>query len=1007
MKRVITFAVLGLLLGHVATAANEDLAKKFISLPDSAKPSGWWFWFYNLMDKEGITRDLTEFKAKGMGSAQIICAGNDYGCGPMPSGPAYLSPEWRELYRHALSEADRLGLKIGITLCSAGWDMGGPWITKENSCRWFLQSQLTVMGPQHFSGPLPLPGNRDGYAGPNHGNVPDYINKPLDQMDYRDSAIIAFPEPDELTLATNDERRVSLSAKSNRKDSSIGGRPTEIMGETLVPWANKAQDRTLRTDQVVDLTKHITSDGNLEWDVPPGRWTILRTGHRLTGATIRMPTKGFEGLEVDRYSAAAVDQQFENLGKILIEEAGPFVGKTLTYFTEDSFEAGYPNWTPKMLEQFKKYRGYDPTPYLPVFSGRLVGSAEISDRFLHDYRKTAADCMADGHYGRFTELANKHGLKTEAEAAGPSWSATICSDALKNLGRCDVPMGEFWADGTVTEQDQNYVGKQTASAAHIYGRTQVAAEAFTRFGHWQESPAMLKPIADRAFCEGINRFVFHTTTGTRPQDGKPGYEYGAGSHFNPNVTWWEQAAGSWLSYVNRCQALLQSGLFVADVLYYNGDGAPNMVDVKHVDPALGKGYDYDVCNAEVLLTRLSVKKGRFVLPDGMSYRVLVLPDSKRMPVDVLQKIRELVKAGATVVGPKPETDPGLKNYPQCDVEMKKIAAEVWGENSNIEHTTVERRVGKGRVFWGKPLREILMADGVSPDFQHSGDAFIDFIHRSTADTEFYFLANRKGGAETVEATFRVSDRQPELWDPVTGTMREFPQFTATNGCTTVSLTFESYGSMFVVFRKKGAEVGVQGSGKKFLKFKPVQEISGPWTVQFDPKWFYPTNGLDGDQAKGLIAFEKLEDWSKRPEPAVQHFSGTAVYRKVFDLPQLTIDDLRLPNAGVSSEQSTINNQQSKMYLSLGTVKETARVKLNGKDLGVVWCAPWRVEITGAVKPGGNALEIEVVNLWPNRLIGDAGLPPQERRTRTNIPFEKETPLNSSGLIGPVRVVMAE
>jgi len=261
------------------------------------------------------------------------------------------------------------------------------------------------------------------------------------------------------------------------------------------------------------------------------------------------------------------------------------------------------------------------------------------------------------------------------EAAGPSWSATVCSDALKNLGRCDVPMGEFWADGTVTENGQNYVGKQTASAAHIYGRTKVAAEAFTSFGHWQNAPGHLKPIADRAFCEGINRFVFHTTTGTRPQDGKPGYEYGAGSHFNPNVTWWDQAAGPWLSYVNRCQALLQGGMFVADVLYYNGDWAPNMVDVKHVDPSLGKGYDYDVCNAEVLLTRLSVKNGRLVLPAstaklgersgvGQSYRLLVLPDSKRMPVEVAEKIKKLVKAGATIVGPKPESDPGLKNYPQ-------------------------------------------------------------------------------------------------------------------------------------------------------------------------------------------------------------------------------------------------------------------------------------------------------------------------------------------------------
>ena len=1007
MKKIMLHALMGLMLGHSTMAAGDDLSQAFITPPDSAKPSGWWFWFYNLMDKEGITRDLTEFKVKGMGSAQIICAANDYGARPMPSGPAFLSPGWRELYRHALHEADRLGLKIGITLCSAGWDMGGPWITKENGCRWFLQSQLTVTGPRHFTGPLPLPGNRDGYEGAKAGNIPSYIDLPLDQLDYRDSAIIAFPEPADLTLPADDERCASLQAKSNRKDSGIGGRPAEIMGATLVPWANKPQDRPLRADQVVDLTQRVTPEGELEWEVPPGRWTILRTGHRLTGATIRMPTKGFEGLEVDRFSAAAVDRQFENLGKILLEEAGPLAGKTLTHFTEDSFEAGFPNWTAGMLEKFKEYRGYDPRPYLPVFAGRLVGSAEISDRFLHDYRKTAADCMADGHYQRFTELANRHGLKTEVEAAGPSWSATICSDALKNLGRCDVPMGEFWADGTVTERDQNYVGKQTASAAHIYGRQQAAAEAFTAFGHWQNGPWSLKPIADRAFCEGINRFVFHTTTGSRPQDGKPGYEYGAGSHFTPNVTWWEQAAGPWLGYVNRCQALLQSGLFVADVLYYNGDGAPNMVDVKHVDPLLGKGYDYDVCNAEVLLTRLSVKAGRLVLPDGMCYRLLVLPESKRMPVEVARKIKALVQAGATVAGPKPQSDPGLRNYPQCDAEVKQLADEVWGACDGKQ--VQQQPFGQGRVCWGKPLREIFLADGVLPDFAISSkDAFIDFIHRATPDTDLYFLANRKGGAETTEATFRVSGRQPELWDPVSGKLRDLPQFDSKDGCTTVPLEFDPYGSMFVVFRKAKAGTDLRAvRAANFPKLKPVQEITGPWTVQFDPQWFYPIAGLNGEPAKGRVLFDNLDDWSKRPEPAVKNFSGTAVYRKVIDLsPEVRsqrsevnndTSDLRPPTSGLSS----------RLFLDLGTVRETARVKLNGKDLGIVWCAPWRVEISSALKPGSNALEIEVVNLWPNRLIGDDALPEADRKTRTNIPFDKSQPLLASGLLGPVRVMAAE
>jgi hypothetical protein len=383
-----------------------------------------------------------------------------------------------------------------------------------------------------------------------------------------------------------------------------------------------------------------------------------------------------------------------------------------------------------------------------------------------------------------------------------------------------------------------------------------------------------------------------------------------------------------------------------------------------------------------------VKKGRLVLPDGMSYRLLVLPESKRMPVEVAEKIKKLVKAGATIVGPRPESDPGLKDYPRCDAEVKKIAAEVWGacDGQMIKQSTY----GKGRVFWGKTLGEIFQADGVLPDFTHTGTAFIDFIHRTADGAEIYFLANRNSKPEAIEATFRVNGKQPELWDPVSGQRRDLPVFESKNGCTTVPLEFESYGSMFVVFRKEVGKVErVQGSTvKNFPELAPVHEITGPWTVQFDPQWFYPTNGLSGDPVDGLMTFDKLEDWSQRPETAVKYFSGTAVYRKAFAL----------------ADPSKIQNSKSKIHLDLGTVKETARVKLNGKDLGVVWCAPWRVEITGAVKPGDNALEIEVVNLWPNRLVGDGKLPVEQRRTRTNVGVPS-APL-TSGLLGPVTIQAA-
>ena len=996
-------ASIQLLSAQAVNPVPGDIEGQFVNPPESAKPSCYWWWLNANVDKEAITRDMDEFRDKGIGSVLVVCSGNWSGPNDV-RGPAFLSDEWRELFKFALKEANRVGIKVDVNI-APGWNMGGPWVTPDKACRWFLQSETSVKGPQKYSGNLPLPGVKDGYDSRPQLGVKHSMSLAFEQVDYRDTAVVAFRTP----KGTRPASRADLPAKSNRLDANCFIASDKVMSQTLAPWTATPDDQAIRAEDVVDLTARLKADGTLDWDVPEGDWTIVRTGHRMTGHQLSVPMHGQGGLENDYFDRAGVDIMFEKVAKVLIEDAGPLAGTTLRGFCEDSFEAGYPNWTANMLKHFQRFRGYDPTPYLPVFKGWIVGSAEISERFLHDYRKTVADCMADEHYGRLSELSQAHNMVTRCESAGPSWSGTICMDGLKNLGRTEFPQGEFWQDGTFVENNQNKVTKMAASAAHIYGKRHVAAEAFTDgkpgSKEWQVAPWKLKPTADRAFCEGINQVVFHTMTCQKPSEGKPGLEYGAGTHFNPNVTWWDQAAGSWIGYINRCQALLQSGLFVADVLYYNGDWAPNLVGPKQIEQAgLGKGYDYDVCNAEVLLTRLSVKDGRIVLPDGMSYRVLVLPENRRMPVELANKIKELVQAGATIVGPKPESDPGLKGYPQCDADVKKIAAELWGpcDGQQVKQNTF----GKGRVFWGKTLGEIFQTDGVSPDFTYTGDAFIDFIHRSADGAEIYFLANRKNQAATVEASFRVSGMQPELWDPLSGARRDLPTFESKDGRTTVPLEFEPDGSMFVVFRRSGEESGGRGQNKdkNFITLNPAQEITGSWTVQFDPQWFYPTDGLSGDPAKGLMTFDKLEDWTQRSEPAVKHFSGTAVYRKSFDF----APDVRAQESGVGKTntdlRSLTTDLSARLYLDLGTVKDTARVKLNGKDLGVVWCHPWRVEISKAVKPGENQLEIEVVNLWPNRLIGDSGLPEAQRRTRTNMPLNAKGKFLPSGLLGPVIVM---
>lgn len=945
--------------------AMERLRREFVRVPDRAKPATFWWWFNNHVSRAGITRDLEEFRAKGLGGVLLIHSTTGFRAGPIPRGPEFLSTEWRALFRHALQEANRLGLEVGVNL-STGWVMGGPWIRPEDSGRWLLQSSVTVEGPADFSSTLPLPDPRNGYEGPGQLFVKDYIDLPLALVDYRDSAVVAFPAIERSHRANIGDRRRSFAAKTNRRDSSSHVSADEVMQATLLPWPDEPEDEPVPAATVTDLTDKVDAAGILRWDVPAGRWTILRTGHRMTGARTAYALPEAAGLEVDWLGEAGVEAQFLHLGQTLLDEAGALAGSTLRYFHTDSFEDGYPNWTQSFLSEFRRRRGYDPTLFLPVFHGHLVGSAGISDRFLYDYRRTVADCMADLAYGRLADLCHAAGLLLQSEAAGPSWSGTMCMDGLRNLGRCDLPMGEFWQNDNYTIGGQNQVSKMVASAAHTYGRRTASAEAFTTMAHWSDPPEALKRTADRAFCEGINRLVIHSSTSTRPEDGVPGYEYGAGTHFNPNITWWRQA-GPFLSYLGRCQYLLQEGLFVADVLYYNGDWAPNLVREKHEPTDLGRGYDYDVCNSEVLLTRTAVRDGRIVLPDGLSYRLLVLPPSETMPIEVARKVRDLYRAGATILGPRPIRTPGLGQYPEAELELQAIAAELWDAP-----TTGQR---PGRVLAGMSARAVLRADGIPPDLQAPASSeALDWVHRQADGSDWYFLVNRTGRTVEAAVTFRIVGRQPEIWHPVTGEIRRSVRFTSHSEGTTVPVELAPHESMFVVFGPAGEPVPPSPDDPTIAVLQSRQAITGPWSVQFDSAWGGP----------GIVEFEKLVDWTTRSEEGIRHYSGTASYRNVFDLQALPA--------------------HARVFLDLGSVKNLAHVQLNGRDLGVLWTPPWRFDITDALQTTGNQLEIHITNLWPNRLLRDAQLPSEQRLTRTNIALPAGAKPLPSGLLGPVELL---
>jgi hypothetical protein len=696
---------------------TDTLLSLFHSPPDSAEPRIYWFWEFNRVTKAGITRDLEQFKAKGISGVNLICTGGYAGKEPLP-GVEFLSEEWRALFRHAVSEAKRLHIEIGFNL-AGGWTMMGPSVTKDNAMKKVVSAELHVSGPIEFSGTLP------------HAPIVDDY--------YHDIMVQAF--------------RVQDSTK-------------------------KIEPQTL-----VDVTGRLDANGHFEWNVPEGKWVILRTGYTLTGhpwskwhAYPEGDTfKGGDGYEIDYLSKAALDDYFAHLGMTVIEEAKK-AGGHLDYLWSDSWECGKLTWTQDFSNQFKKFRGYDLNAYMPVLAGYTVLNADVSARFRDDFDRTIQDCIAENYYGHFEQLCHEHGMKVGNEAGGPNDIPP--QDVLKNFGHCDILSGEFWVNGNRNAPggyNKNRLErlnlKQTATAAHVYGKRQAEAEAFTEQEkdgtHWSLGPSDLKPYANDAFCEGINRFMLHQATCQPPSDGKPGYEFCAGQHFTPNITWWEQSP-AFFSYLSRCQYMLQQGNFVGDVCFYLGERPPLLAPPKYNTPSLGPGYDCDYSNPEVLLTRMTVKDGRIVLPDGMSYKLLVLQNctttspeiakevgsyqslsvspipSNAMSLPVIRKIKELINMGATVVGSPPDMSAELKNYPECDEQVRKIASEIWGNLDGKTHT--ERRLGKGRVIWGKTPREILLADGVVPDFTFPGQADnpdqFDYIHRKSGDAEIYFSGCR-------------------------------------------------------------------------------------------------------------------------------------------------------------------------------------------------------------------------------------------------------------------------
>jgi len=1106
----------------------------FMNPPVCARPGAFWAWLEGHVSLDRITYELEEMKAKGMGGADIwdvhAYINPD---GMIPAGPTFLGEESVKAIAHTLREAKRLGLSMGMVAAS-GWNAGGTWVKPADAGMGLFHSQVSVEGPITFSQALPFPDVPKDCPKDAHGCP----------LFYRDVAVLAVPQTEDQTLES--------------------------------------------TDSVMDLTRYYDKNGQLTWDVPAGKWTILRFIMSNTGYQLIAQSLNSGGPMIDFLNPESTRMHFGHIMERLESELGDLNEFPLDHLEVDSMELGHHTiWTEQIIERFKKAYGYDPLKYLPLLKGWTAQDADIRQRFLYDWKKLISDVFIDNHYRTGSAYLREYGVKLCAEAGGPGapiWDSCPV-DALKALGAVDILRGEFWP-----KMNNIWLVKEISSAAHIYGKTIVDAESFTSWRHLQDGPYFYKLMADRAMGEGLNHFTFHTFAHSPKEAGLPGNYYHAGTHINPNRVWWPMAR-SFIDYLSRCCYMLQKGLFVADVCYYYGDEAPNFVSAKGIDYNPGNGYDYDVINSDVILNRMTVRNGRITLPDGMSYAVLVLPQREDMSLEVLQKLEELVQAGATIIGAKPIRTATLVDYPRRDNLVRQLADRLWGDCDG--ESVTEHRHGKGRVLWNRSVADVLQEKGIGPDFQYAGSdqrTRIDYVHRQTQEKDIYFVINLNERWETVECSFRVEGKRPQLWHPETGELRHMPAYDFQAGVTRLKLHLKPAESVFVVFGEPAptthftgvealvshdseytqafsphsatpggsiwlsdkntkladqyiafdlgalhnlkkiriwnytepvrgfmnygikdmeiwaspddrdyrncgafslavapqtedkhyhqdlaldveraryirfnvnsnhnsvryidgiseraglsrvkffdddeisgvkihavssgtafdpasdenigearpyAEMRIDSSGRTYLKAwtpgiyvlhrtggqsekievtsvnRPL-DVTGPWQVSFPQGWGAPNQ----------TTFEKLISWTDSDDDGIKYFSGRAVYRTTFTLSRSVLS----PN--------------THMELDLGVVHKVARVRLNGREVAVLWKPPFCVDVTEAVKPEKNTLIVEVANNWTNRLIGDAFLPAEKQFCKTNLHerlSRKDRRLQPSGLLGPVKIYTA-
>lgn len=1125
---------------QVKNISPVNLQQLFTSPPPAASPWVFWYWNQASVSKQGITADLEAMKANGIGGAYLMFikgAANP----PLIEPPVVqLSPAWWQMVNHAMQEAKRLGLKIGLHVSDGFALAGGPWITPELSMQKIVWTRTNTTGGKLYNDTLQQPETNEGYyediAVFAYPSLPGAwmstrTVKPLITASKADSALQQLVVPGNKKNFTSDDscwiqyefkqpftcRSIIISSRTNYQSNRLivevsndgvnfsrhtrleasrhgwqdwdadythsitpvtaryfrlvfdkkGTEPgsedldaakwkpvlriagIELSGEAAINQYEGKNGEVWRINKpttvqqiadrdcvplksIIDITNKLDKDGRLKWDMPAENWTIIRIGHTSTGH--RNDTGGGgKGLECDKFNPAAIKIQFDNwFGAIYNKVGKDITDSVLKVFHIDSWECGSQNWSPVFREAFKQKRGYDLNSYLPAMAGVPVQSADVSERFLNDVRATIAELVHDNFYTTLAKLAHEKGCSFVAESVAP----TMVSDGMLHYQQADVPMGEFWLRSPTHDKPNDML--DAISAAHIYGKPIIQAEAFTELRlTWDEHPGMLKALQDRNYAMGINRLVYHVFMQNPWMDRKPGMTLdGIGLFFQRDQTWWKQGR-AWVDYARRCQALLQIGRPVADIAVFTGEELPrrsilperlvetlpgifgkekvtaeatrlanigepmlqsppgvnhsaNMVEPEDwVDPL--NGYAYDSYNKDALLYHSKIDMSSLVLDGGASYKLLVLPGEQkmnpianRMSLAVAGQLEKLVEGGAILlVNEKPNQNPGLNNSTAADKQLQSVIAKIWNNKPGATSQVVSGKMnswklGKGLVIQGPYTAGAFETIGISPDFIAMDDAgnkaaAIAWTHRTAPGLDIYFISNQQNEARFIDVSLRASGRQPELWDAVTGDIQSAKTWKQEKGRTILPLRLEPNGSVFVVLQKAG-KIKSSDVGKNWIETRPVQQINGAWKLSFDTAF--------GGYYKPVV-FDSLQDWSKISDTVIRYYSGTAVYQKSFDW-----------NIAIEKNKP--------IWLNIGRVANIAEVFVNGINCGIVWTAPFRIDISKAIHPGKNELKIEVTNTWANRISGDQKLAEAKRLTKTNAPFRTQgKPLLEAGLIGPV------